>query len=107
MANEGQPEVEEGRPCLEPTQLTTKEKVKKRCTKGLSILKVCVLANVGLLTALIYLIAETKVGVELTEKLLRGATAYALNVSREERETSPHDGLLLLAQLLKNLTLSK
>ena len=105
-------DLEEGAACLngnrprgEREEETRKEKYKRRCTKGFSLVKVCCIAHIGLLTALIYLLAETKVGVELTEKLLYGAAAYAFNGSKAE-QAGASDGLLLLAQLLQNLTLS-
>jgi len=102
MAEEGAACMNESRPPREPKR----EKYKRRCIKGVSLLKVCGVAIVGLLTALIYLVAETKVGVELADRLLYGAASYALNESRTlARASLPvPDGLMLLAQLLSNLT---
>lgn len=101
--------AEEGAACMGgPTVEAKREKYKRRCSKGFSIVKVCVVAHIGLLTALIYLVAETKVGVELTDRLLYSATSYAFNESRPEARAgaTAADSLLVLAQLLRNLSLS-
>ena len=102
-------DLEEARACMsQPAPGTSggetqKERAKRRCWKGLSVLKVCCIAIVGLLTALIYLIADTKAGVQLTDKLLVSATDFLLNaedVANVHRDKS----LLFIAQMLYNFT---
>ena len=102
-------DLEEARACMsQPAPGTSggetqKERAKRRCWKGLSVLKVCCIAIVGLLTALIYLIAETKAGVQLTDKLLVSATDFLLNaedVANVHRDKS----LQFIAQMLYNFT---
>ena len=99
-------DLEEARACMNQPAAgaeTRRERVKRRCWKGLSVLKVCCIANVGLLTALIYLIAETKAGVQLADKLLASATEFILNID-DVSSANRDNSLQLVAQLLYNFT---
>lgn len=103
-----QADPEEGNACLKAAGgETRKERAKRRCYKGVSFIKLCCLANVGLLTALIYLITETKAGVQLADKLLQGAADFAFGHNQNESGEKRDDSLGLLAQLLYNFSLAR